>query len=173
MPIQIPEVKVGAVTGGADVYLSVRTKRAGELKGEANSKGHTNAIAAHGFQFGMSSGAAVGSTQATGRRQYKHLVVFKRLDSGTTSLMGALATNDEIKELKLSLRKPGDGQDDFFTIKLASARVIGVDLDCDASGETVERATFAFTKIDVEYRVQGADGVLGASSTFSDELLVV
>ena len=46
-------------------------------------------------------------------------------------LLGALATNDEIKELKLSLRKPGDGQDDFFTIKRAGARVVGIDLDQD------------------------------------------
>jgi type VI secretion system secreted protein Hcp len=160
-----------APAGGADIYLSVRTKRAGELTGEAHGKGHDGAILAHGFQFGVSSGSAIGSGQATARRQYKHLIVMKRLDSASTSLMGALATNDEIKELKLSLRKPGDGQDDFFTIKLAGARVVGVDLDCDAGGETVERATFAFTKIEVEYRVQGADGVLGASSTFADELL--
>ena len=95
----------------------------------------------------------------------------KRLDSSSTSLMSALATNDEVKELKLSLRKPGVGQEDFFTITLAGARVVGVDLDFDAGGEAVERASFAFTKIDVEYRVQGADGILGAASTFTDELL--
>jgi type VI secretion system secreted protein Hcp len=160
-------------SGGADVYLSVRTKRAGEIKGEANSPGHEKAILAHGFQFGVSSGSAIGSGQATARRQYKHLIVIKRLDSASTSLMSALATNDEVKELKLSLRKPGDGQEDFFTITLASARVVGVDLECDESGQTLERATFAFTKIDVEYRVQATDGVLGASSTFSDELISV
>ncbi|MEO6363356.1 MAG: type VI secretion system tube protein Hcp [Caldimonas sp.] len=157
--------------GGADIYLSVRTKRAGDLKGEANSPGHEKEIVAHGFQFGVSASSAIGSGQATARRQYKHLVVMKRLDSASTSLMSALATNDEIKELKLALRKPGDGQDDFFTITLTGARVVGVDLDCDASGEAVERATFAFTKIDVEYRVQSSAGILGASSTFSDELL--
>jgi type VI secretion system secreted protein Hcp len=159
------------VASGADVYLSVRTKRAGDLKGEANSKGHENAILAHGFQFGVSAASAIGSGQATARRQYKHLIVTKRLDSASTSLMSALATNDEVKELKLALRKPGDGQDDFFTITLAGARVVGVDLDCDESGETVERVSFAFTKIDVEYRVQSGDGVLGAASTFTDELL--
>ena len=158
---------------GADAYLSVRSKRAGDLKGEVTARGHENAIEVHGFQFGVSAASAIGSGQATARRQYKHLVVEKRLDSSSTSLMSALATNDEVKELKLSLRKPGDGQEDFFTITLAGARVVGVDLDCDASGETVERATFAFTKIDVEYRVQSGDGVLGATSTFSDELLSV
>lgn len=160
-----------APAAGADAYLSVRTKRAGELKGEVSAKGHENAIEIHGFEFGVAASSAIGSGQATGRRQYKHLVVTKRLDSSSTSLMSALATNDEIKELKLALRKPGEGQEDFFTITLAGARVVGVDLDFDASGETVERASFAFTKIDVEYRVQGANGILGAASTFTDELL--
>jgi len=160
-----------APAAGADAYLSVRTKRAGELKGEVSAKGHENSIEVHGFQIGVAASSAIGSGQATARRQYKHLVVLKRLDSSSTSLMSALATNDEVKELKLSLRKPGDGQEDFFTITLASARVVGVDLDFDESGEAVERASFAFTKIEVEYRVQGADGVLGAASTFTDELL--
>ena len=160
-----------APAAGADAYLSVRTKRAGELKGEVSAKGHENAIEVHGFEFGVAASSAIGSGQATARRQYKHLVVMKRLDSSSTSLLSALSTNDEVKELKLALRKPGDGQEDFFTITLAGARVVGVDLDFDASGETVERASFAFTKIDVEYRVQGANGILGAASTFTDELL--
>jgi len=160
-----------APAAGADAYLSVRTKRAGELKGEGSAKGHENSIDVHGFEFGVAASSAIGSGQATARRQYKHLVVIKRLDSSSTSLMSALATNDEIKELKLSLRKPGLGQEDFFTITLSGARVVGLDIDFDAGGETVERASFAFTKIDVEYRVQGADGILGAASTFADELL--
>ena len=156
---------------GADAYLSVRTKRAGELKGEVSAKGHENSIEVHGFEFGVAASSAIGSGQATARRQYKHLVVMKRLDSSSTSLLSALSTNDEVKELKLALRKPGDGQEDFFTITLAGARVVGVDLDFDAGGDAVERASFAFTKIDVEYRVQGANGILGAASTFTDELL--
>jgi len=160
-----------APAAGADAYLSVRTKRAGELKGEVSAKGHENSIDVHGFEFGVAASSAIGSGQATARRQYKHLVVMKRLDSSSTSLMSALATNDEIKELKLSLRKPGLGQEDFFTITLSGARVVGLDIDFDAGGETVERASFAFTKIDVEYRVQGANGILGAASTFTDELL--
>jgi len=159
------------LAAGADAYLSVRTKRAGELKGEVSVKGHENAIEVNGFEFGVAASSAIGSGQATARRQYKHLVVTKRLDSSSTSLMSALATNDEIKELKLSLRKPGLGQEDFFTITLAAARVVGLDIDFSEGGDAVERASFAFTKIDVEYRVQGADGILGAASTFADELL--
>jgi len=161
----------GAPAVGADAYLSVRTKRAGELKGEASAKGHENWIEVHGFQFGVAASSAIGSGQATGRRQYKHLVVVKRLDSSSTSLLSALATNDEVKELKLVLRKHGVGPEDFFTITLNGARVVGLDLDFDANGEAAEHAAFAFTKIEVEYRVQGADGTLGATSTFNDELI--
>jgi len=160
-----------APASGADAYLSVRTKRAGELKGEVSAKGHENSIEVQGFQFGVAASSAIGSGQATARRQYKHLVVTKRLDSSSTSLMSALATNDEVKELKLALRKHGGSPEDFFTITLTAARVVGVDLDFDAGGDAVERASFAFTKIDVEYRVQGADGILGAASTFTDEFL--
>ena len=157
----------------ADAYLAVRTKRAGELKGESSANGHEKSIELHGFQFGVASGSAIGSGAATARRQYKHLLVKKRLDSSSTSLLAALATNDEVKELKLSLRKPGEGQEDFFTIKLAGARVVNVDLECDDHGQTYEQVAFAFTKVDVEYRVQSGSGALGASSTFSDELLSV
>jgi type VI secretion system secreted protein Hcp len=156
---------------GADAYLSVRTKRAGELKGEVSAKGHEHSIEVRGFQFGVSAASAIGSGQATARRQYKHLLIVKRLDSSSTSLMSALATNDEVKELKLTLRKPGQGQEDFFTTTLSGARVVGVDLDFDAGGEAIERVSFAFTKVEIEYRVQGADGVLGAASTFTDQLL--
>ena len=160
-----------APAAGADAYLSVRTKRAGELKGEVSAKGHENSIDVHGFEFGVAASSAIGSGQATARRQYKHLMVTKRLDSSSTSLMSALATNDEVKELKLALRKHGGSPEDFFTITLTAARVVGLDIDFNEGGDAVERASFAFTNIDVEYRVQGADGILGAASTFADELL--
>lgn len=173
MPVQLSGLQTSTAAGAvaADIYLNVRTKRAGDLKGESTAPDHENEIIAHGFQFGLASGSAIGSSAATSRRQYKHLVVVKQLDSASTALMSALASNDEVKALKLSLRKPGAGQEDFFTITLGAARVVGIDLDCDASGQPVERATFAFTQIEVDYRVQGDDGTPGASSSFVDEIL--
>ena len=66
---------------GADAYLSVRTKRAGKLKGEVSAKGHEHSIEVHGFQFGVAASSAIGSGQATARRQYKHLIVV----SGSTA----------------------------------------------------------------------------------------
>jgi type VI secretion system secreted protein Hcp len=156
----------------ADVFLAVTTKRAGAVKGEGVAKGHQAEIGVTGFHFGVSASSAVGSGQATSRRQYETLTVVKRLDSATTPLLSALATNDEVRQAKLSLRKPGDGQDDFFTITVSNARVTSVAIDCDEGGNAVERVEIAFTKIDVAYRVQTALGIAGATSTFSDEFVV-
>jgi type VI secretion system secreted protein Hcp len=69
------------------------------------------------------------------------------------------------------MRKAGEGQRDFFTITLTNARVIGVDLDCDASGEVFERVSIAFTKVQVDYELQKSSGQRGASTSFNDELL--
>lgn len=155
----------------ADVYLSVRAKRAGAVKGESKAASHVAEIVVAGFRFGLKSSSAIGSTQATARRQYDQLTVVKRLDSATTALMSALATNDEIKEAKLSLRKPGAGQDDFFTITLENARVTSLTVDCDERGNAVETVLLAFTKIEVAYRAQTPHGIAGATSTFDDEIL--
>jgi type VI secretion system secreted protein Hcp len=156
---------------GADIYLSVKSKRAGAMKGESQASDHEDSIAIDAWSWGVAASSAIGTTQATGRRSYKSLVVCKRIDCATTSLMSVLVTNDEVKEAKLSMRKAGEGQRDFFTITLNSARVISVDLDCDASGETVERVAFSFNKVQVDYEMQAATGQRGSGFSFQDEIL--
>ena len=156
---------------GSDIFLHVQTKRAGKIKGEASAPDHENDIVVASWAWGMSAGSAVGSGKATARRTYKHLTVFKGIDSASTSLMSALATNDEVKEAKLTMRKAGDAQVDFFTIVLGGARVSAIDIEVDDQGTPVERVEFAFTKVEVDYRRQESSGQSGATSSFMDELL--
>jgi type VI secretion system secreted protein Hcp len=156
---------------GSDIFLHVQTKRAGKIKGEASAPDHENDIVVASWAWGMSAGSAVGSGKATARRTYKHLTICKRIDSASTALMSALATNDEVKEAKLTMRKAGDAQVDFFTIILGGARVSAIDIEVDDQGTPVERIEFAFTKVEVDYRRQESSGQSGATSSFMDELL--
>jgi type VI secretion system secreted protein Hcp len=165
MPAALP------TTSAIDVYLSVQTKRAGKLKGESRVAPHADDIIVHGWSWGVSASSALGSSQATGRRTYKNLVVLKRIDSASTALMSVLATNDEVKEAKLSMRKAGEGQRDFFTITLSQARVASLDLECGENGEAIERVTFAFNKVQVDYELQQASGQRGGGTSFQDEIL--
>lgn len=155
----------------ADIYLSVQTKRAGKVKGEAVTPGHEDDIVVHGWNWGVAASSALGSSQATGRRSYRGLTVVKHIDAATTALMAALATNDEVKEAKLTMRKSGSEQIDYFLVTLQKARVTAVDHSTDAQGNTLETVTLQFQKVSVEYRPQKSAGGRGASLTFEDEIL--
>ncbi len=155
---------------GADLFLHVQTARAGKVKGEAASPDHADDIELIGWQWGLSASSAIGSTQATGRRSYTALTVYKRIDAATTPLMSALATNDAVKEARLTMRRAGGAQEDFFILTLKDARITSVQHVADADGDTRESVAIAFTKVEVEYRPQKASGARGGSMVFSDEL---
>jgi type VI secretion system secreted protein Hcp len=171
MPVVIPEMHVSTKGGTSDVYLMVQTKRAGKVKGESTAPGHEEEIVINSWQWGVTASSAIGSTQATGRRSYTALTVHKHIDSATTALMSALATNDMVKEAKLTMRKAGGDQEDFFLITLKDARITAVHHETQGDGTTGETVAIAFTKVEVEYRPQKGTGIRGGSTTFSDELV--
>lgn len=165
-----PALDAPAGSGSSDIFLSVTAKRAGKIKGEARSAGHADDIVVSGWRWGLSVSASVGMTRETSLRSYNALTVFKQIDSATTSLMSALATNDEIKEAKLTMRRAGGEQEDYFLITLKSARIASVQHEVDAAGDTREMLSITFTEVEVEYRGQRATGGRGASSVFTDNL---
>ena len=172
MPIQISELVTDAGGGsGSDIYLHVQTKRAGKVKGEVTVGGHTDDIQIRGWTWGASASSAIGSTQATGRRSYRNLVVSKRIDSASTALLSALATNDEVKEAKLTMCKAGGKALDYYKLTLKGARVVNIDITVGADGQPTELVSFAFTKVEVEYTPQQRIGIGSGASTFSDEIL--
>ncbi|MGY4828983.1 Hcp family type VI secretion system effector [Sphaerotilaceae bacterium SBD11-9] len=169
----MPSLAPPVAAGSSDIFLAVQTKRAGKVKGEAQNPGHEDDIVVKGWHWGVAASAALGSAQATGRRAYKGLTVVKSIDAATTALMAALATNDEVKEAKLTMRKAGSEQIDYFLITLQKARVTAVDHATDEQGNTLETVTLQFQKVSVEYRPQKSAGGRGASLTFEDEILPV
>ena len=82
-----------------------------------------------------------------------------------------LASNDEVKEATLTMRKAGGDALDYFRMTLSQARVVDVDLQIQPSGTADERVTIAFTQIEVEYKQQSGAGQSSGSSTFSDETI--
>jgi type VI secretion system secreted protein Hcp len=154
----------------ADVFLHVQTKRAGKVKGEASSVGHVDDIIVTAWQWGLSASSALGHSQASSRRSYTALTVHKHIDAATTALMSALVTNDEVKEARLTMRRAGGEQEDFFTVILKGARVASVQHATDDSGGTRETVAFAFTEVEVEYRPQRASGGRGGGTVFTDSL---
>ena len=153
----------------ADAYLSVTGKRQGPLKGEALAPGHDGDIAVLAWRWGMAAAAAQGATKAAGRRIFGALHVDKLVDASSTKLLSAMASNEELRAVRLGLRKAG-ADEDFFTVELERARVSSVDLLSDADGGLFESVKFGFHKIVVTYHAQQVNGRRGAAMVFSDEL---
>jgi type VI secretion system secreted protein Hcp len=156
--------------GTSDIFLSVQTKRGGKVKGEATTPGHEEHINVLSWQWGVSAASSLDATAATARRSWRALSVTKGIDSATTSLMAALATNDEVKEAVLTMRRAGGNAQDYFTITLKEARLIQIEHSVAASGDTQEELRIAFRKVEVEYRQQEQSGGRGAASVFSDDI---
>lgn len=162
---------------GADMFLAVRSARAGDIKGEAAATDHAEEIVVHGWTWGMTqqvaaaapTGGGGSARQAGQRRSLRPLTVFKRLDKATTSLMAVLGNNDSVRTAVLTMRKAGEGQQDFLKVTLTDGRVVELDYVADDGGNVVEQVTFAFAKIEVEYRPQTGAGGRGGASMFSIE----
>ena len=168
MPAQTNQPLADAAS---DIFLHVQTRRAGKIKGEGTTDGHRDDIGVHGWSWGVDANTAIGSSASTARRSYRQLVVTKSIDSASTGLLSALVTNDEVREATLAMRKAGGEALDYYTMTLARARVVSIDLGVDENGEPTETVGFAYTKIDVEYKRQEGSGQSGTSTSFSDEVL--
>jgi type VI secretion system secreted protein Hcp len=173
MPVQINElISNGRAGSQADTYLFVKTARAGKLEGESTAKGFEGEILVHGWHWGAQASSAIGVGRTTSRRSYKNLTVTKRIDGATTKLLAALATNDQIKEARLTMCKAGGTESvGYFTLKLEGARITDFEVSMADDGLPVETIMFAFTKVEVQYRPQKGTGGGGAPTTFNDEIL--
>ena len=171
--------KPGSLVGYGRYSVTSRAQRAAFGTPAARSACSTSAwLAVLAFTFRtaaaealvpLAAGDAVAGQQ-TGRRSYRQLTITKDLDSASTALMSAVATNDEVKSAKLYLRKAGGAQEDYFCLTLEKARVASYDIDCDADGAPVERIAMSFQKVSIEYRTQNAKGAMGGTHTFDDDL---
>lgn len=167
LPEPLPLAPLG---GSADAYLAVVGKKQGPLKGESETPGHEGEIGVIAWHWGVTSPTAPGSARATGRRVYEVLQVDKYVDASSTKLINALATNEHLRSVTLNLRKAGTEEEDFFTITLERARVVGSGLRSSPSGGLYETVAFAYQKIQIDYHPQQRTGQRGAATSFSDEL---
>lgn len=165
------DIPTFSATAG-DMYLSVRSARAGDIKGESQANTHVDEIVVHGWNWGMAQQVAAGAPdggsgkQAGKRRSLRTIVVVKTLDRATTSLMSVLYANDLVRTAVLTMRKSGGQQEDFFKITLTDARVIELDYVADEQANVQERVTFAFTHVGFEYKPQSGTGQLLGATTF-------
>lgn len=173
-PAQTGSSSTPVTRGMGDMHLRITGEKQGKIKGESNAKGYEGDIVINTWSFGVSvPRQGDGSLNATGRRSYSELSITKNHDMSTTALLNAAATNETLKEVRLSMRKALSGQEDYFIVTLTNARITRIAHDVTKDGGVLEAVDIGFFKIDVEYKQQLAGGARGGAFMFSDELLAV
>jgi type VI secretion system secreted protein Hcp len=160
-----------AQLGAGDMFFKVKGAKHGDINGEAQDDKHKNEIEVLAWSWGMQGKSALGGGAATGKATMRELRIIKKVDKASTALMSALRTNELIKEATLTLRKIGTLKLEYLKIKIEDGRVMSFDVDAgDSSGGSnlLERVTFSFNKISIEYTPQSSDGKPMGSTTFED-----
>jgi type VI secretion system secreted protein Hcp len=154
------------------MFLTVNGARNGRINGEAGDDKHKNEIEVLAWSWGMQGRQSLGGGTASGKATLRELRITKRVDKASTALMKALRTNEEIKEALLTIRKAGKTPLEYLKIKIEGGRVIALDIETDAASSTpvlIEKVSFSFNKISVEYTPQGPDGGPLGATHFEDE----
>jgi type VI secretion system secreted protein Hcp len=165
---------VGFPIGGGvgDMFLMVKGAKHGPIKGESQDGQHKGEIDVLSWSWGMQAKPNLGGGGASGKATINDLKVVKKIDSASTALMLALRTNELIEKAVLTLRKAGKIQVEYLKITIEQGRVTALTVDAgDVTGnpDVVERVSFSFNKIEVEYVPQGKDGQPQGGMTFSDQ----
>ena len=158
--------------GAGDMFLMVKGAKHGVIKGESQDGQHKGEIEVLSWSWGMQAKPNLGGGTATGKASVHDLKIVKRVDSASTALMLALRTNEPIQKAVLTLRKAGKTQLEYMKVTIEQGRVTALTVDAgDLSGtaDVIERVSFSFNKIEIEYVPQGKDGLPQGGMTFADQ----
>jgi type VI secretion system secreted protein Hcp len=161
-----------AAAGVGDMFLAVKGARSGPIKGESQDDVHKGEIEVLGWSWGMQGKPSLGGGMAASKASMHDLKVLKRVDCSSTALMSALRTNEPIQKAVLTLRKAGSTHLEFLKVIIEQGRVMSIDIEAGDRGgspELLERISFSFNKITVEYVPQGKDGLALGATQFSDQ----
>jgi type VI secretion system secreted protein Hcp len=154
----------------ADIFAKL-----GDIKGESLDSKHKDEIEVLSFSWGVTNAAQVGAPAGAagagaGRATFKDLTIIHAVDKASPSLMRACATGTHLKEATIVQRKAGKGQQEYLVIKMNDVIITGV-MDGNVTGQPgSETVNLIFSKVDLEYRPQKADGSLDAGIHFKYDL---
>jgi type VI secretion system secreted protein Hcp len=172
VPQAVSQLSSLTSVGAGDMFLMIKGAKHGLIKGESQDDQHKGEIDVMGWSWGMQGKPTLGGGAAAGKASINDLRIVKRVDSASTALMLALRTNEPIQKAVLTLRKAGKMQLEYLKITIEQGRVMSLSIDTvegNGTPEVVERVSFSFNKIEVEYVPQGKDGHPQGGMTFTDQ----
>ena len=144
---------------GAQAALDMFLEAGDNIKGETKDKEFApkNGIDVLAWSWGMSQSGTThtGGGGSAGKANFQDLSLTKYIDTATTALMGSLATGSHIPEVKLTVRRAGQGQGgQTHYLEITMKNVIVTSLSTGGSGgedRLTENISLNFEEVKVEY----------------------
>ncbi len=154
------------------MFLSVNSAKFGPIHGESQDGSHKDEIEVLAWSWGLQGRASLGGGGATGKSTVRELSITKHVDKASTALMAALRNNDVIKTATLTVRKSGKTPLESLKITIEDGRVMSLVIEAGDAANTsamLERISFSFNRITVDYTPQGPDGRPQGGTSFADQ----
>jgi type VI secretion system secreted protein Hcp len=147
----------------------------GDIKGESLDDKHKDEVEVLSWSWGVENtvkgpGSAAGAGAGAGRASFHDLAFTHKIDKASPVLMKACATGVHLKEATITHRKASKGQQEFLIFKMNDVIITGVTSGDSGEGGSLETVSLTFSKIDLEYRPQKADGSLDAGIHFKYDI---
>ena len=147
--------------------------RIGTIKGESQDVRHKDEIDVLSWAWGVSQSgtAGHGAGGGVGKATFHDFNFAHHVDRASPLLMKACATGQHISDATITVRKAGQGQQEYLIITMTDILVSSVSTSVSAEGgSTIEGVVLAFAKVDLEYKPQKPDGSLDGGLHFRYDL---
>ena len=142
------------------------------IKGESVDSKHKDELEILSFSFGAENAGSrnVGGGGGAGKVSFHDLHFVHRLDKASPRLLLACASGQHIKEATITVRKAGSKDPlEYVIIKFYDLLVSTVQLSGSSESPT-ESVSMNYSKMEMEYKQQKADGTLDAGVFFKYDL---
>jgi type VI secretion system secreted protein Hcp len=140
------------------------------IDGESQDDVHENEIHVDSFTFGVTNAGATGVNLGLGAAKLQDFHFTKSTDKASSKLFVACCTGQHIPTATITVRKGGEKPMEYLVIKLTEILVSSYNTSGAGSGVVQESFSLHFSKIEMNYSSQNADGSAGAKITESYDL---
>ena len=142
------------------------------IKGESRDKvqGPLGDVDVLAWSWGMSQSGSthMGGGGGAGKANFQDMSFTKYVDSASNALMTALAKGSHIPEVKLMVRKAGEGQQKYIHITMKEVIVTSVSTGGSGGEDRLtENVTLNFAEVKFDYTPQDSVGTVAGDKTFA------
>ena len=137
------------------------------IQGESQDSKHKNEVELESWSWGEAQAgtARVGSGAGAGKVQMQDFSLAMRVNKASPKLMLCCANGEHIKNAILTCRKAGKEQQEYLKITFSDLLVSSYNTSGSGGADILpmDQISLNFTKVEVEYKEQKADGTLGGA----------